>query len=518
MKILIQNIKMPIRHTEEQVIAAAQEIVRSASVSAMNFCIYKQSIDARRKPNIYYVYSVLADCETKIKTGDHRILPFQEMTDLQIPQKKLNKRPIVIGMGPCGLFAAYILARSGNPPLLIERGKDVDARAVDVERFWKGGRLSPLSNVQFGEGGAGTFSDGKLNTRVRDPRQRFILHTFVAFGGPKDILYRANPHIGTDFLKTVVKNMRQEILRMGAEIRFETTLTGILTENGHVTAAVFDDSESVSCSQLVLAIGHSSRDTYQMLAHMGVPLEPKPFAAGVRIEHKRRYIDAMQYGGSDLGLPTANYRLVHNGRKRSCYSFCMCPGGVVVNAASEAGRLVVNGMSEHARMAENSNSALVVNVRPEDYGNTPLGGVAFQRKYERMAFRVGGGDYTAPVQLSRDFVMDRPSAQFGKVSPSFTGSTKFAELKNCLPDFITETLRDGLLDFEKKMKGFAMGDAVLTGVEMRTSAPLCILRGESLQSVGVSGLYPAGEGAGYAGGIMSAALDGIRVALAVLEK
>lgn len=518
MKIIIQNIKMPVGHTEQQVIAAAQEIVRSASVSAKNFCIYKQSIDARRKHNIHFIYSVLAECPDGTQPDDEKIQTFQEIQSLEIPQRDLRHRPVVVGMGPCGLFAAYVLAQSGNPPLLVERGENVDKRTEDVERFWKNGILKPNSNVQFGEGGAGTFSDGKLNTRISDPRQRFILHSFVKFGAPRDILYRANPHIGTDLLKNVIKNMRQALIEMGVEIRFQTELTDLQITDKKISGIVLNDSESVPCSALILAIGHSSRDTYQMLAERNVFLQPKAFAAGVRIEHKRTYVDAMQYGQENLGLPTANYRLVYNGKERSCYSFCMCPGGTIVNASSEEGRLVINGMSEHARMAENSNSALVVNVRPEDYGNTPLGGIEFQRKYEHLAFVLGGEDYAAPVQLARDFLKDQPSAAFGSVSPSFTGKVKFAELKNCLPPFITAALRDGLMNFERKMKGFALGDGILTGVEMRTSAPLCITRDKNLQSVGLAGLYPAGEGAGYAGGIMSASLDGIRTALAVLDR
>ena len=519
MKIIIGPITMPVQHKKDDVINAAQEIVRQSCISAENFFIYKQSVDARRKNNIHYVYSVVADTNENNFSGD-KIRPFEETERFDIPNKtKLNKRPVVVGMGPCGLFAAYVLALSGNPPFVIERGEDVDKRAETVKNFWNGGKLNPESNVQFGEGGAGTFSDGKLNTRIGDKRQRFVLETFSKFGAPEDILYRAKPHIGTDKLRNVVRTMREEIIRLGGEVCFSTRLTGIKTSGGVVSEVELNHTENIPCDKLVLAIGHSSRDTYKWLKDMGVYMEQKPFAAGVRIEHKQSMIDALQYGKENSGLPVADYRLVYNGKDRSCYSFCMCPGGTVVNASSEEDMLVVNGMSEHNRDGENANSAMVVSVRPEDLGSDDvLAGVEFQRKYERLAYELGGGDGTAPIQLARDFIAGRESTKLGNVKPSFTGKWKFAKLDKCLPDFICEYLRLGLLDFEKKMKGFASGDGVLTGVEMRTSAPVKIVRNEELESVNVSGLYPAGEGAGYAGGIVSAAVDGIRVALEIIKE
>ena len=518
MKIIIGPIIMPVKHKKEDVINAAQEIVRQSCILAENFYIYKQSVDARRKNNIHYVYSVLADTNEEICPAE-KIRPFEEIERLIITDKiKLNNRPVVAGMGPCGLFAAYVLALSGNPPIVIERGEDVDKRAETVKEFWNGGRLNPESNVQFGEGGAGTFSDGKLNTRIGDKRQRFVLETFNKFGAPEDILYRAKPHIGTDKLRDVVRAMREEIIRLGGEVRFSTCLTGIKTDAGKMVEIELNYTENIPCEKLVLAIGHSSRDTYKWLDDMGVYMEQKPFAAGVRIEHKQSMIDNLQYGERNSGLPVADYRLVYNGKDRSCYSFCMCPGGTVVNASSETDMLVVNGMSEHNRDGENANSALVVSVRPEDFGSDDvLAGVEFQRKYERLAYELGGGDGTAPIQLARDFLAQRKSDKLGNVKPSFTGRWRFAELDNCLPDFICEYLRLGLLDFEKKMKGFASGDGILTGVEMRTSAPVKIVRDENLESVSISGLYPAGEGAGYAGGIVSAAVDGIRVALEIIK-
>lgn len=517
MKVLIHAIKIPLIHTQQDVIEAAQAIVRLRSVMAEDFWIYKQSVDARKKNDIHYVYTVGAtvpdgtDCDGTVMT------PMQEGEELAIPQKPLAKRPIVVGMGPCGIFAAYILAKSGNPPLILERGEDVAHRAETVARFWKGEPLSPDSNIQFGEGGAGTFSDGKLNTRISDPRQRYVLKTFVEHGAPDDILYRAKPHIGTDRLRQVIASMRQEVLRLGAEIRFKTRLTGITVQNGRVTEIEVNGSESLACSTLVLAIGHSSRDTYAMLKNRGVPMEAKPFAVGVRAEHLQSVINTAQYGEAAALLPAADYRLVHNGKERSCYSFCMCPGGVVVNASSEEGHLVVNGMSEYLRDKPNANSALVVTVSPADFGRGGvLAGMEFQRRYEKLAYQIGEGG--APIQLIQDFLQDKKSQSLAEVTPSFTGDWRFSELKHCLPEAVTATLKEGLTAFERKIKGYANGGGVLTGVEMRTSAPVRILRNRELESIGVHGLYPSGEGAGYAGGIVSAAVDGIRTAFAILEQ
>ncbi len=518
MQIVIGSVSMPIRHTEEDVIRAAQEIVRLRHIPAKDFWIYKQSLDARRKNRIHYQYSVVATVPEGTVCDGVAWRPFTDAGDLEIPKSSQTKqRPVVVGTGPCGLFAAYILAKAGNPPLVLERGESVDERTKTVEVFWRGGKLNPESNVQFGEGGAGTFSDGKLNTRISDPRQRFVLKTFAEHGAPADILYRAKPHIGTDKLKGVVRSMREEILRLGGEVRFSACLTGIKTQNGRLTEIEVNHSEAIPCDTLILAIGHSSRDTYTMLKNAGVFMESKAFAAGVRVEHSQAMMDILQYGSDALGLPAADYRLVYNGKERSCYSFCMCPGGQVVNASSEPGHLVVNGMSEYRRDGKNANSALVVPVRPEDWESFDvLGGMEFQRKYEALAYQLCGGK--APVQLTRDFLADKPSKDLGKVTPSFTGKWQFGELKNCLPGFITEYLRLGLADFERKMPGFAMGDGILTGVEMRTSAPVRILRSSEMESVNVKGLYPAGEGAGYAGGIVSAAVDGIKAALTILDE
>lgn len=516
MKIIIHSVKMPINHTKEDVIDAARKIVCRGGTAAHNFEIYRQSIDARKKDNIQYVYSVIAEADTDSVCDGKNICKAPAEASPRIPRKALTSRPVVVGMGPCGLFAAYILAKSGNPPIILERGEDVDNRAKTIAEFWSGGKLDTNSNVQFGEGGAGTFSDGKLNSGIGNPLQRYVLQTFAAHGAPNDILYRAKPHIGTDRLREVIKSMRAELIRLGTEIRFNSRLTGIKTKNGCIEEIEVNNSETVKCGILVTAIGHSSRDTYEMFCKAGVAMQAKPFAAGVRIEHLQSEIGFAQYGAASTQLPPADYKLVHNGKTRSCYSFCMCPGGTVVNAASEDGRLVVNGMSEYKRDGKNANSALVVTVRPDDFDNTtPLGGVEFQRRYEGLAYKIGGG--AAPVQLSRDFLADKLSDGFGKVKPSFTGRTCFARLDECLPRFIVDGLKEGLLSFERKIKGFALGDGVMTGVEMRTSAPVRIIRGTNMQSINTSGLYPAGEGAGYAGGIVSAAVDGIKCALAILE-
>lgn len=513
MQIVINNIKMPIKHNTDDALKTAREIVRSNCISAMNFRIYKQSIDARRKNNIHYVYAVIAETNSDVKVGgDIKVISQTEKID--IPQRQLKSRPVVVGMGPCGLFAALILARSQNPPLILERGGDVDSRTESVKKFWETGVLDTESNVQFGEGGAGTFSDGKLNTRVGDIRQRFVLETLVEFGAPCDILYKAKPHVGTDMLCGVIKRIREHLIELGAEIKFNTCVTDVKIKNGKVCGVEINGGEVIECTDVVMAIGHSSRDTYKMLNGHGIDIEPKAFAIGARIEHSQSFIDSLQYGAVK-GLPPADYRVVYNGEKRSCYSFCMCPGGVVVNASSENEMLAVNGMSEHKRDGVNANSALVVTVTPDDFESGALGGVEFQRKYERIAFAAGGGK--APVQTTADFIKDRKSAQLGKVLPSVKGGYVLADLRECLPAFVTDTLKEGLLDFERRMHGFGMG-GVLTGVETRTSAPIRILRDESMQSTNTQGLYPAGEGAGYAGGIVSAALDGIRTALALLYK
>ena len=522
-KVVINGLKLPIMHTEEDVFEKAEKFLKRYSLKAENKVIYKKSLDARRKNDIHFEYSVVAEINSSKEVPQNsqiRLMDNISLIDFDAlkAKEKSRKKIVVVGSGPCGLFAAYVLCQCGAEVTVIERGGNVDKRSAAVENFWNSGVFDPETNIQFGEGGAGTFSDGKLNTRIGDPLQRFVLETFVKHGAPKEILYQAKPHIGTDFLKICIKNLRKEIEALGGKVLFDSCLTDIRVKNNRITEIEINNSSILECDALILAIGHSSRDTYEMLYRHGVAMEQKPFAAGVRIEHRREFINRMQYGNCpqiEL-LPTADYRLAYNGESRSCYSFCMCPGGVVVDASSEEGHLVVNGMSYHSRMADNSNSALVVTVKPEDFcDESPLAGMEFQRKYEALAYGIGRGK--GPVQLARDFVLDKTSSAFDGVVPSFTGRTVFADLRECLPKFIADTLKDGLMDFDRKIKGFSGEGAVLTGVEMRTSAPLRIKRDLEYESISHKGLYPAGEGAGYAGGIMSAAIDGIKVAMEILK-
>ncbi len=518
-KVVISGIKIPPLHSEADVFAKATKIAKRFAINAEGSYIYKKSLDARRKNDIHFVYSVVMFIQDiKDNALPPEIRPLDEDTVFELKKSKSSKKVLVVGSGPCGLFAAYVLAQSGLDVALIERGSQVDERRRKVKKFWETGVLDRECNIQFGEGGAGTFSDGKLNTRIGSPLQGFVLKTFVENGAPKEILYDSKPHIGTDLLGDCVKNIRERIRKSGGRVLFDTCLTDIDVKDGKISGAILNGSVYVECDAIILAPGHSSRDTYEMLQRRSVTMEQKPFAAGVRIEHSREFINEVQYGSfaNKNILPTADYRLAYNGEDRSVYSFCMCPGGTVVNASSEEGLLCVNGMSENARMAENSNSALVVTVRPQDFdGASPLAGVEFQRRYERLAYSLALGK--APVQLAKDFVKDRISDSFDGVKPSFTGQTEFVDLRECLPGFISDSLKEGLLAFDKKIKGFTANGAILTGVEMRTSAPLRIKRNENFESVSHKGLFPGGEGAGYAGGIMSAAVDGIRIAEKIIE-
>ena len=519
-QIIVSGIKVPVLHSQDDVFKIAAKEAATCKIEVSNPHIYKKSLDARRKNDIHFVYSVVFDTEDiDNKVLSRNIKIFEDQSPLKALEIKKPFKVLVVGSGPAGLFAAYRLAQCSVDVTVIERGGDIEKRKKAVKKFWETGILNPECNIQFGEGGAGTFSDGKLNTGTSSPLQRFVLETFVESGAPRGILYDAKPHIGTDFLSICVKNIREKIKSMGGRFLFDTCLTDLTIKDGKVVGATLNDSAYIDCDALILAPGHSSRDTYEMLFKKGVSMQQKPFAAGVRIEHKREFINDVQYGKSSdtVLLPTADYRLVYNGENRSVYSFCMCPGGTVVNASSEEDGLCVNGMSEHARMADNSNSALVVTVKPDDFGgDSPLAGVEFQRQYERAAFAVAEG--CAPVQLARDFIQDRTSDSFDEVTPSFTGKTEFVDLRECLPQFIADSLKEGLLDFEKKIKGFSAGGSVLTGVEMRTSAPLRIMRNENFESVSHAGLFPCGEGAGYAGGIMSAAVDGLRTANSLIEQ
>ncbi|MEO0377053.1 MAG: NAD(P)/FAD-dependent oxidoreductase, partial [Cyanobacteria bacterium P01_A01_bin.17] len=429
-------------------------------------------------------------------------------------------RPVVIGTGPCGMFAGLLLAQMGFRPILLERGKSVRERSVDTFGFWLKKRLNPESNAQFGEGGAGTFSDGKLYSQVRDRKHygRKVLTELVNAGASPEILYINKPHIGTYRLVKIVQNLRAKIEALGGEIRFQCRVKDIEIEQGQVRGVTLENGESIACSHVVLAVGHSARDTFEMLHKRGVYIEAKPFSIGFRIEHPQSLIDRCRFGeqAGHERLGSADYKLVHHCQNgRSVYSFCMCPGGKVVAAASEPGRLVTNGMSEYARDESNANSAIVVGITPEDYPDGPLAGIALQRSLEARAFELGGGTYDAPGQLVGDFLAGRPSTEFGAVYPSYKPGVKLGDLEGSLPGFAIASLKEAILAFDKKIHGFAMNDAVLTGIETRTSSPIRIKRNENYQSLNTVGLYPAGEGAGYAGGILSAGIDGIKVAEAV---
>lgn len=521
--IRISQIKLPIDHKKEDLDKKVQKLLRLKKVPA--YQIRKQSLDARKKKELKYIYTVelkLAKEQRYIKLGKN--ISIVKEKQYQIPEcgtKQMTGRPVVVGMGPAGLFAAYLLAQKGYCPIIIERGEPVEQRVKKIEKFWQTGYLDTESNVQFGEGGAGTFSDGKLNTLVKDKfdRNTYVLETFVQFGAPRDILYTNKPHIGTDLLRKIVKNMREEILSLGGEIYFNTKLTDFKMEQEKITKLEINGRTWISCGPVVLAIGHSARDTFELLYQRGIPMKSKPFAIGVRVEHPREMINESQYGENYPRefLPTAAYKLTaHAENGRSVYSFCMCPGGYVVNASSENGMLVVNGMSNHDRMAANSNSAIIVNVSPQDYGSDhPLAGVAFQRKWEQKAFKEGNGKI--PVQLLGDFEKNRVSKSFGSFEPSMKGENSFANLNRCLPDYIISAIIQGMHQFDHKIKGFASPDTIVSGVETRTSSPIRIERGEFMESE-IGNLYPCGEGAGYAGGITSAAMDGIKVAEAIIRR
>lgn len=520
----IRNIKIDAYKDQQAILR--KEICHTLHIEPKDLVqvkIRKKSIDARKKAKIVFLYTV----DVELKGNQDRILQRCRSKDVELAieeayavpaygQEQLGCRPIVVGAGPGGLFAALLLAENGYRPIVLERGRDVEQRSKDVEQFWQTGVLDPHSNVQFGEGGAGTFSDGKLNTVIKNIRCRKVLETFVQCGAPEDILYVAKPHMGTDVLKRVVKNMRQRIIDCGGEVRFEAQVTQLLLEHGQLNGVVINQSERLLSKHIVLAIGHSARDTFAQLAAQQVRLEPKAFAIGVRVEHLQRDINRAQYGADAplQALGAADYKLTWQAANgRAVYSFCMCPGGTVVAAASEEGKLVVNGMSNRAREGVNANSALVVSVNPQDFPeNNPLAGIAFQQQWEELAYQLGGHGYAAPVQRWGDFAQDKITTAFGKVQPTYRPQTVFADLRKCLPDYVIEALLEAIPAFGQKIKGYDDPDMLLTGVETRTSSPVRIVRDEQYQAVDLPGLYPCGEGAGYAGGIVSAAVDGIRVA------
>lgn len=523
MKLAISNIRMPLDCGIHDLKEFASRKVDIQVSDICNFKITKESIDARRKPDISRVYSVLLETNDTLKVPDDDDIRIIENTTEELlhpGQKKMSNRPMVVGSGPAGLFAGLLLARYGYKPLIFERGACVEERTTVVDRYWSTGMLDPETNVQFGEGGAGTFSDGKLTTRIHDVRCDRVLEEFHKCGAHEEILYKAKPHIGSDVLKHVIVKMRREIEGLGGEFRFKSKITGLKIENGRVIGVVINGLEELDATVVVLAIGHSARDTFQSLFNSGVMFQRKPFSIGVRIEHPQQLINAAQYGkaSNHPSLGAADYQLYYKTGSRTAYSFCMCPGGLVVASASEHGMIVTNGMSEFARDRENANSAFVVSVEPGDFeGTHPLAGVDFQRSWERKAFEAGGGDGAAPVQMLKDFVGGNITHEFRTVKPSYTGKYKTADLNTCLPDYVTAAMKDSLGYFDRKLKGFAMKEAVLTGVETRTSSPVRIPRDNKLEAEGIAGLYPAGEGAGYAGGIMSAAVDGMRIAEQIIR-
>ena len=532
----LNEVKLPLEHDDAALPAAILARLGIAADELLGFTVFKRSYDARKRSAVVLIYSLHVDVKNEAAVlarlgHDIHLMPAPD-TDYkfvaggeQLAGHSNEPRPIVIGTGPCGLFVALILAQMGLRPLILERGKQVRERTVDTFGFWRKRELNPESNVQFGEGGAGTFSDGKLYSQIKDPKHygRKVLTEFVKAGAPEEIMYVSKPHIGTFRLVKMVEEMRANIERLGGEYRFSSKVVDLDIEpgsdGGQVRGVVLDNGETIASNHVVLAIGHSARDTFEMLHRRGVYIEAKPFSIGFRVEHPQSLIDSCRFGPS-AGHPilgAADYKLVHHASNgRSVYSFCMCPGGTVVAAASEPGRLVTNGMSQYSRNERNANSAIVVGITPADYPGDPLAGIALQRELEERAFALGGGNYDAPGQLVGDFVAGRASTEFGSVVPSYKPAVHLTDLAPSLPEYAITALREAFPAFNKQIKGYYKADAVLTGVETRTSSPIRIKRrDDDLQSLNTRGLFPAGEGAGYAGGILSAAVDGIKVAEAV---
>lgn len=523
MSIIVSGIRLPFDENDGAAVAQALALCGLTAADAQA-SIYRVSLDARRG-KIDRVYSILLDgidqeeaFAAQLQMPSVRYKPCVRLNP-QIGTTPMEHRPVVVGLGPAGLFAAYLLARYGYHPIVLERGEAIDQRDRAVDAFWKHGSFNPDSNIQFGEGGAGAYSDGKLTTRINDPLCDEVLHILMEHGAPHEIGRLAKPHIGTDILKQVVRNMREQIVHWGGEVHFKTALTGI-HQRGDVLCAIDSEQQSIPCEHAILALGHSARDTFFALHAQGLFFEPKPFSVGARIEHLQSEIDRALYGkyaGHPL-LPPGEYNLSHRENGRACYSFCMCPGGQVVAAQSEANTIVTNGMSYHARDGKNANAAIVVSVDPADYNDgTPFGGIAFQRSLERKAYQMSGS-YHAPCQLVGDFLEQRTSRRFGAVHPTYPIGTQFADLNELFPQFVREQMHTGLSVFARKLRAFGAKDAVLTGPETRTSSPVRMTRGrEDLSSVSIKGLIPCGEGAGYAGGIMSAAVDGLRAACQIIE-
>jgi len=514
----LTELRLPLTHTEPELRAAIAAGFGVPEAAIIYYKVFRRGWDARKKNAIALVYTIDADLAVETQSG----IPSPDVTYKFVAQSAARpaNRPVVIGAGPCGLFAALLLAEMGFCPIILERGKEVRQRTKDTWGLWRRGVLDPESNVQFGEGGAGTFSDGKLYSQIKDPRHlgRKVLTEFVEAGAPEEILYVAKPHIGTFRLVGMVESIRAKIIALGGEYRFGAHVTDFHISGGHIQGLTLADGSAIETNHVVLAIGHSARDTFATLHQRGVFMEPKPFSIGFRIEHPQGMIDRHRFG-SFAGNPilgAADYKLVHHAKNgRSVYSFCMCPGGTVVAATSEPGRVVTNGMSQYSRNERNANAGIVVGISPADYPGNVLAGVEFQRRWESAAYVAGGNTYQAPGQLVGDFIAGQPSAKFGEVLPSYKPGVHLTDLAPTLPDYAIEAIREALPAFGKTIPGFDRADAVLTGVETRTSAPLRITRGRDFCSLNTAGLYPAGEGAGYAGGILSAGVDGIKIAEAV---
>ncbi|MET3117967.1 putative FAD-dependent dehydrogenase [Undibacterium sp. GrIS 1.8] len=524
----LTDIQLPLDHPESAIKIAILQRLDITESDLVSFTVFRRSYDARKKSAIVLIYTI--DVET---TKDAQLLsllknkpnigitPDTSYHFVTQAKSAPEVRPVVIGFGPCGLFVALILAQMGFRPIVLERGKNVRERTKDTWGLWRKRELQPESNVQFGEGGAGTFSDGKLWSQVKDPKHygRKVLTEFVTAGAPPEIMYVSKPHIGTFRLVKMIEEMRANIESLGGEIRFEQKVSDIEITDGQINGVHLADGSYIATNHVVLAVGHSARDTFKMVHQRGIYVEAKPFSVGFRIEHPQSIIDKARFGpnaGNKI-LGAADYKLVHHASNgRSVYSFCMCPGGTVVAAASEPGHVVTNGMSQYSRNERNANSAIVVGITPTDYPEHPLAGIDFQRKLESLAFHLGGENYNAPGQLVGDFLANKPSTELGSVEPSYKPGITLCDLAAALPDFAIEAIREAIPAFDKQISGFAMKDAIITGVETRTSSPIRIKRDDvSLQSINTKGLYPAGEGAGYAGGILSAAIDGIRVAEAL---
>ena len=531
--IRLTEIKLPLNHAPEDLTTAITTKLKISAEQMASFVMFKRGYDARNKRNIQLIYTLditLTDSDlandllVQFKSDNHvKATPDTSYKYVGEAPQDLTERPVVIGFGPCGLLAGLTLAQMGFKPIIIERGNEVRQRTKDTFGFWRQRKLNTESNVQFGEGGAGTFSDGKLYSQVKDPNHygRKVMTEFVKAGAPEEILFVSKPHIGTYKLVTMVEKMRAEIIELGGEVRFATRVDDLHITDSKVTGVTLNSGETLKTNHVILAVGHSARDTFEMIHDKGVYIEAKPFSIGFRIEHKQSAIDKARFGdnaGNEI-LGAADYKLVHHCKNgRSVYSFCMCPGGTVVAATSEEGRVVTNGMSQYSRNERNANSAIVVGIDPErDYPNHPLAGIDLQRQLETLAFELGGKDYSAPAQTIGDFLKGKPDSELGDVKPSYTPGITLTDLSKALPDFAVDAIREAIPAFNKKIKGFSSDDGLLTGVETRTSSPISIKRNKEFQSINTKGLFPAGEGAGYAGGILSAGIDGIKVAEAVAK-